>query len=327
VVRVGRFGPYLQRNGETANLPDDMAPDELNLAKAIEMLEAPSGDRDLGKDPDTGLPVYLRDGRFGSYVQLGDAGDGKDKPKTQSVLKSMSADSVTLDDALRLLSLPRTVGNDPAGEPIEAFNGRYGPYIVRGKDRRSLEKESDLFTIGVDGAMALLAQPPKRGRQAAAAPLRELGADPVSGGTITLRNGRFGPYVTDGETNASLRTGDDPDSLTPERAHELLQLRRERGPAKGRGRKKVAAKRAKKAPARSKKTAKKKASKKSTPQKTTKKKSTKKKSTAKKTGNKSTAKKKAKTKSASADDDGKSSSKTRKLAAAKAAGVADVTGL
>ncbi len=270
VVRVGRFGPYLQREDQRAKIPEDMPPDELDLAKAVEILEAPNSDRLLGVDPDSGLEVYVKQGRFGAYVQLGQIADGKDKPKTQSLLSSMSADTLTFEEALKLLSLPRLVGHDPDGVPITATNGRYGPYITRGNDRRSLEKEDDVFTVTVDQALALLAQPRQRRQQrAAAAPIRELGTDPVSGGTITLREGRFGPYVTDGETNASLRTGDVPESLTPERAHELLMLRRERGPAKKqkkRAAKKTAAKAApaakKTADKPAKKTAKKKASKK-----------------------------------------------------------------
>ena len=285
-IRVGRFGPYLQREDETCNVPEDMPPDELTLEKAVEMLNTPRGDRLLGVDPDTGLEVFLKDGRFGAYVQLGEHADDGDKPKTSSLLSSQSPENLTFEDALQLLSLPRVVGADPEGVEITAQNGRYGPYITRGKDRRSLEKEEDLFTIGVEGALKLLAQPKRgRGQRAAAPPLRELGADPVSGGTITLRNGRFGPYVTDGETNASLRKGDDPDTLAPERAHELLQLRRERGPSKK--------KRTKKKTAKKKTTKKKTAKKKATKKKTAKKKATKKKTAKKKATKKKAAKKKA----------------------------------
>jgi DNA topoisomerase-1 len=293
-VRVGRFGPYLQRGEDTANLPQQMPPDELTLAKAIEMLNTPS-ERELGKHPETGLPVYLKDGRYGVYVQLGDVIEDEERPKTQSLLKSIDPKTITLEDALKLLSLPRVLGNDPDGEEISAHNGRYGPYIARAKDRRSLENEEDVFTVDVEKALHLLAQPKKSRRNAAAEPLRELGADPVSGGTITLRKGRFGPYVTDGETNASLRTGDDPDSITPERAHELLQLRRERGPVKKKKRptkKKVGKKKtAKKAPSK-KKTAKKATAKKKVAKKKTAKKAASKKKTAKKkTAKKKTAKK------------------------------------
>ena len=162
--------------------------------------------------------------------------DGE-KPRTASLFKSMSPETVTLEDALPLLSLPRIVGIDPAdGEEIVAANGRYGPYVKKGSDTRSLESEEQLFTLTLDEALALLAQPKQRGRRAeAAAPLRELGADPVSGKPIVVKNGRFGPYVTDGETNASLRSADDVETLTDERAAELMAARRERGPAKPRG--------------------------------------------------------------------------------------------
>jgi DNA topoisomerase-1 len=227
-VRVGRFGPYLQRGETTANLPAELAPDELTLERAIAMLDAPSGNRELGNHPVTAERILVREGRFGAYVQQGE-GDAKNKPKTQSLLSSMKASSITLEEALMLLSLPRVVGQDPEGRDITAHNGRYGAYIARGEDRRSLESEDQIFTVTVEHALKLLAEPRKIQRRAAAAPLRELGLDPVSGKLITLRQGRFGPYVTDGETNASLRQGDVPEELLPERAHELLQLRRESG--------------------------------------------------------------------------------------------------
>ncbi|MEM9194915.1 MAG: type I DNA topoisomerase, partial [Myxococcota bacterium] len=232
-VRVGRYGPYLQRGEDTVGIPEDLPPAQLDLEKATELLEAPSGDRELGADPESGKTVYLRSGRFGTYVQLGEVVDGEDKPKTASLLSAMNAEDLSLADALKLLSLPRLVGKDDAGEEITATNGRYGPYIMRGKDRRSLKEEEEIFTVTVPQALALLAEPPRRGRRAAAKPpLKELGDDPVSEKLITLREGRFGPYVTDGDTNASLRTGDDPDTITPERAQELLQLRREKAPTK-----------------------------------------------------------------------------------------------
>jgi DNA topoisomerase-1 len=233
VARVGRYGAYLQRGDDTARLPDDIPPDELTLERALELLQAPNGDRELGLDPATGLPVLVRTGRFGSYVQLGKGGTGKDKPKTGSLLRSMSPETLTLDDALRLLALPREVGVDPqSGETITAQLGRYGPYVARGSDSRGLEHEEDVFTINLEQALTLFAQPRQRRVRAAAALLAEFGEDPHSGKQITLREGRFGLYVTDGEINASLRRGDTPESLTPERAQELLQLRRERGPVK-----------------------------------------------------------------------------------------------
>jgi DNA topoisomerase-1 len=241
VARVGRYGPYIQRGEDTISIPEDLAPDELTVKKALELLSAPSGDRELGKDPATDLPVLVRAGRFGAYVQLGEASAGGEKPKTASMFKSMKPETLTLDEALRLLSLPRAVGADPKdGVAITAQNGRYGPYIQKGTESRSLENEEDIFTVTVDKALALLAQPKQRGaRRAAAAPLRELGNDPVSQKPIVLREGRFGPYVSDGDTVASLRKGDTIEGITPERAQELIAERRERGPSvkkKGRGR-------------------------------------------------------------------------------------------
>ncbi|MGQ0743440.1 MAG: type I DNA topoisomerase [Acidimicrobiales bacterium] len=316
VVRVGRYGPYVSRGADTAAIPPDLAPDELTVPKAEELLAAPSGDRLLGTDPATGLEVVVRVGRFGPYVQRGGTGtdeaptstngaqndsdptpaqpsdgsaDGasepvlvggprepsdsasattrlarpaarteptagaepadrtepvtksarstkdrtpKEKPATASLLKSMSVETVTLEDALALLSLPRLLGVDPVdGVEISALLGRYGPYVKKGTDSRSLASEDDLFTVTLAAALELLAQPRTRGRAAAAPPLRDLGPDPVTEAPILLKEGRFGPYVTDGTTNASLRSGDDPASVTPERAAELLAIRRERGPA------------------------------------------------------------------------------------------------
>jgi len=277
VARVGKYGPYVQRGDDKASIPEDLAPDELTVERAEELLAQPSGDRDLGNDPETGLPVVARAGRFGPYVQLGEVDpSGKTKPRTASLLKTMTLDSVTLDDALRLLTLPRVVGVDPAdGEDITAQNGRYGPYVRKGTDSRSLEDEEEMFTVTLEKALELFAQPKRRGRQAAAAtPLRELGPDPVSGGQVTVRSGRFGPYVTDGETNASLRTGDDADTVTIERAAELLQDRRDRGPSKPKARRSAGRKAA---------GAKKAASRKAAPRKGTAKKAAPGKGTAKKT--------------------------------------------
>ncbi len=265
-VRVGRYGPYLERaDGVRTSVPDDQAPDELTLAVAIELLEKPSDDRELGTHPETGEQVFVKAGRWGPYVQLGEAGgDKKEKPKTASLFKTMSLESVTLEDALRLLSLPREVGIDADGEPVKALNGRYGPYIVKGKETRSLESEAQLFTLTLEEAKALLAQPKQRGRRAASAePLKTLGNDPVSGNVITVRDGRWGPYVSDGETNQSLLKGDTAENMTTERAAELLQRRRERGPAKKRKKKTAKKKTAKKKTAKKKttKTAKKAAAK------------------------------------------------------------------
>ena len=260
VVRNGKYGPYVKRGEDTATLPEGLPLDELTPAKAIELLNAPKGDEPIGVDPDTGLPVYAKTGRFGPYVQLGDPETlpPKQKPKMASLFRDMALETITVDDALRLLSLPRTVGVDPAdNEPVEAANGRYGPYIKKGKETRSLETEPQLFTVTLEEALALLAQPKRRRGQSAAsaAPLKELGDDPATGKAVVVKEGRFGPYVTDGETNASLRTGDSVEEITIDRASELLADRRARGPAKP---KKAAAKK-KKAGAGTKKAAAKKA--------------------------------------------------------------------
>jgi DNA topoisomerase-1 len=230
IARIGRFGPYVERGDERASIPEDIAPDELTVSRAVELLETQNaGDKIFGTDPESGLAVYGRTGRFGPYVQLGEVEEGsKDKPKRASLLKTMSLDELSLDDALRLLSLPRVVGTDEAGVEIVALNGRYGPYIQRADDRRSLEAEEHLFTLTVEQALKLLAEPPRRRGQRNAGPLKELGADPVSGKPVSVRSGRFGPYVTDGEVNASLRQGDSPETMTLERAAELLAGRRER---------------------------------------------------------------------------------------------------
>jgi DNA topoisomerase-1 len=246
VVRVGRYGPYVQRGDDKATIPDDLAPDELTVERADALLATPSGDRELGTDPDTGLPIVAKAGRYGPYVQRGEAGGAKDKPATASLLSSMSLDTVTLDDALRLLSLPRVVGVDPSdGAQVTVQTGRYGPYVRKGAESRSLDTDDHIFTITLEEALQVLAQP-KRGRASAPkGPLRELGDDPASGEPVTVREGRFGPYVTDGTTNASLRVGDAVDTVTLERAAELLQDRRDRGPAKP---KKAAAKKARAKP-------------------------------------------------------------------------------
>ncbi|HEX2154983.1 MAG TPA: type I DNA topoisomerase [Acidimicrobiia bacterium] len=230
VARVGRYGPYLERGEDRASIPDELPPDELSVRRATELIDEGSrGDKILGTDPDSGLAVYARTGRFGPYVQLGEQEEGsKEKPRRASLFQGMDLDSLGLDDALRLLSLPRTVGTDPEGVEILALNGRYGPYIQRGGDRRSLESEEQLFTLTVDEALALLAEPPRRRGQARQSTIKELGDDPVSGKKVTVRSGRYGPYVTDGDVNASLRKGDDPESIDLERAAELLTARRQK---------------------------------------------------------------------------------------------------
>ncbi|MGH9116934.1 MAG: type I DNA topoisomerase [Acidimicrobiales bacterium] len=253
VVRNGRYGPYLQYGDQRASIPDDLPPDELTVARALELLSAPAGDEPLGVDPASGLPLYVKSGRFGPYVQLGDAEtlpEGE-KPRMASLFTSMTPDLVTVDEALRLLSLPRVVGIDPAtGEEITALHGRYGPYLKRGSETRSLDREEQIFTVGLNEAVERFAAP-KYGpgsRRSTPTTLRELGDDPTTSKPIVVRAGRYGPYVTDGETNASLRKGDEVDSLTMARALELLAERRAKGPARPRratnkaGAKKTAAK-------------------------------------------------------------------------------------
>jgi DNA topoisomerase-1 len=289
VARVGRYGPYLQRGEDRVSIPDDLTPDELTPERAESLLEAPSSDRVLGEDPDTGLPIQVRAGRFGPYIQLGEMVDGGPKPKTASLFASMSPATITFEDALELLKIPRVVGVDPAdGQEIVAHNGKFGPYVKKGTDSRSLVSEQQILDVTVDDALALFAQPKTRRGRAAAGPLREMGADPDTGAPMVVKDGRFGPYVTDGTTNASLRKGDDVSELTVERAAELLAERRAAGPS-----------------ARKKAPAKKRAAKKKTPAK---KAAAKKSVSAKKTG----AKKKA---------------PAKKAAAKKASGVDNATGV
>jgi DNA topoisomerase-1 len=275
-LRVGRYGPYLETlaaDGDAAPrrapVPEDLAPDELTRERAAQLI-AEAGNkpqaRELGRDPATGWTIVVRDGRFGPYVtevapEAGGAAGGaaggegaassakpkkKAAPKARnaSLFKSMTPDSVTLDQALRLLSLPRAVGADPAtGEEITAQNGRFGPYLRKGGDSRSLETEEQLFTVTLDQALALYAQAKHGGRAArATAALAELGADPATGKPIVVKDGRYGPYVTDGETNATLPRGEEPAGVTLERAAGLLADKRARGPAPRRAAKKTAAK-------------------------------------------------------------------------------------
>jgi DNA topoisomerase-1 len=240
VVRVGRYGPYLERGDQRVNIPEGVAPDELTAERAAELFDQPSGERALGTDPETGHQIVARAGRFGPYVteqpgsEAGNgAGTGSAKPRTASLLKSMTLETVTLADALKLLSLPRLIG-ELDGEQVTAQNGRYGPYIKKGTDSRSLEREEQLFDVTLAEAKELFAQPKTRGGRtsaAAAPPLRELGADPASGKPMVIKEGRWGPYVTDGETNASLRKGDTVESVTPQRGAELLAERRRAAPS------------------------------------------------------------------------------------------------
>jgi len=225
VVRVGRYGPYIEHGEQRVSLPADIAPDELTPEKMDELLAQPDS-KELGVDPETGVEILVRSGRYGPYVTELLPEGSEEKPRTASLFSSMSPATVTIDEALRLLSLPRVVG-ELDGAPVTAQNGRYGPYIKRGEESRSLESEEQLFTVTLEDAVALLAQPPRRrGRRAAKGPLKELGSDAASGKPIVVKDGRFGPYVTDGETNASLRRGDTPDGITLERAVELLAERR-----------------------------------------------------------------------------------------------------
>ena len=282
-LRVGRYGPYLEDGeGKRANVPADVAPDELTVDKARELFARAADDgRELGVDPVSGHVIIAKDGRYGPYVTevLPDpeevagtaaadsaAADGqsatkpartatstktrrtakaaKPKPRTASLLRSMDLSTVTLEQALDLLSLPRVVGQDPeSGADITAQNGRYGPYLKKGTDSRSLETEEQIFTVTLEQALEIFAQPKRRRGQAAArGPLRELGEDPATGKPVVIKDGRFGPYFTDGETNVTLRRGDDPATVTPERAFELLAEKRAKGPAKKRTTRKTAAK-------------------------------------------------------------------------------------
>ncbi len=231
VVKPGRYGPYVKRGDDTASVPDDLAPDELTVEKALELLAAPKGDEPIGRDPESGLPIYAKSGRYGPYVQLGDADTlpPGEKPKMASLFATMTLERIRVDDAVQLLRLPRVVGTDPVdGQEVLAQNGRYGPYVSKGNESRSLANEEQIFTVTLDEALTLLAQPRQfRGRGPAKPPLREFGPDAVSGRPIVAKEGRFGVYVTDGETNASLGRGDRVDVMTSERAHELLAARRE----------------------------------------------------------------------------------------------------
>jgi DNA topoisomerase-1 len=264
VARVGRYGPYLQRGEDRASIPDDLAPDELTIERAEEILAAPSGDRVLGAHPESGLEVQVKAGRFGPYVQVGELSDGGDKPRTASLFAAMDPATLTFEQAMELLRIPRVVGSDPdTGEEVVAHNGRFGPYVKRGTDTRSLGSEEQLLTVTLDEARALFAQPKQRRGRTAAAPLRELGSDPSTNLPVVVKDGRFGPYVTDGTTNASLRKGDSVESIDMERAKELLAERRAAGPParkkKAAGAKKAAKKTTKAAKAAKKTPAKKKA--------------------------------------------------------------------
>ena len=256
IIRVGRYGPFLQHGESTANIPDGTCPDELTVETASELIaHAEKADEPLGADPETGLPVYMKLGRYGPYVQLGDPDpeDKKKKPKMASLLKGMTPGEISLDLAVQLLQFPKVIGQDADGNDITAANGRYGPYIKRGDDTRSLTATDDLLTLSLARCLELLAQE-KKGFRRTATELRVFEkVEQLDGGNIKMLDGRYGPYVTDGETNASLPKGSDPAALTVEEALDLLEKRRAAGPRKKKKAKKKAAK---------KKTAKKKAAKK-----------------------------------------------------------------
>jgi len=270
IIRVGRYGPYLENGDKRANIPPDLAPDEMTAEKAQELFDAPSGEHELGVDPETDRVIMAKTGRYGPYFTevLPEGSPKSAKPRTASLFSTMTVDTVTLDDALRMFTLPREIGLDPGdGEMMTAQNGRYGPYLLKGKDSRNLPSEEAIFTCTVEEALALYAQPKlRRGRGQAAGPLKVIGADPSTGKEMVVREGRFGIYITDGETNASLRGGDSVETISIERASDLLAERRAAGPAP----KKTAAR---KAPA-----------KKATTKKTVAKKTAAKKAPAKKTG-------------------------------------------
>jgi DNA topoisomerase I len=230
VLRAGRYGPYLERGDQRVPIPEEIPLDELTPEKVLQLLEAPSGDRQLGDDPETGEPVFVKAGRYGPYVQRGEQEEGsRSRPPTASLFASMDPATVTLEEALRLLSLPRVVGEDPdSGMEITARNGRYGPYLKRGDDTRSLETEEEIFTVDLQGALALFAQPKRRRGARSAAPLREVGVDPATGCLVVVRDGRYGLYVSDGSVNANLPKGESPQTITIERASELLARRRAR---------------------------------------------------------------------------------------------------
>ncbi|MDO9175580.1 MAG: topoisomerase C-terminal repeat-containing protein, partial [Actinomycetota bacterium] len=234
VVKPGKYGPYVKRGDDTASVPDDLTPDELTVEVALKLLAAPKSDEPIGELD--GYPVFAKNGRYGPYVQWGAPDNlppGLEKPKMASLFKTMVFERVTIDDAKQLLQLPRSLGIDPAdGAEIVANNGRYGPYVQKGKDFRNIAGEEQLLTISLAEAVEIFSQPKvfRRGggaNMAAKGPLREFGNDPVSGKAVVAKDGKFGVYVTDGETNASLSKGDRLEAMEPERAYELLAIRRE----------------------------------------------------------------------------------------------------
>ncbi len=237
-LRVGKFGPYLERDNDgelqRANVPMDLAPDELTVEKAEELFAIPSGERELGEHPQWGVSLVAKSGRYGAYVTevLPEGSPKTLKPRTASLFSSMNLDTVSLEDALALLSLPRVVGIDPSDEQeITVQNGRYGPYLKKGNDSRTIASEDLIFAITLDEALAIYAQPKQRGRRAAAPPMRDLGIDPSTNMPVVIKEGRFGPYITDGETNATVPSSADPMTLSVDRAFDLLAAKRAAGPA------------------------------------------------------------------------------------------------
>ena len=264
-LRVGQYGPYVEQGERKASLPEDLPPDELTLESALELLKkAETGDEPLGICPDTHKPVFVKSGRFGPYVQLGLADDGE-KPKNAGLLKGMNVEDITLEVALKLLSLPRQVGEHPdSKEVIEAFNGRYGPYIKCGSETRSLPDDVSPLDVQLEQALFLLSQPKRRGRSAPKEPIKTFESSPITEQPVRLLEGRYGPYVTDGETNASLPKGTETETVTFEQALQLLAERAAKGPSrkKKKAKKKATKKKAAKKKSAKKKTAKKKAAKK-----------------------------------------------------------------
>jgi DNA topoisomerase-1 len=239
-LRTGKYGPYIEimvepgsegadENGRRiVNIPEGLAPDELTVAKAQELIDAPIiTDRVMGVHPETGFEILFKDGRYGPYVVLDDP--KAEKPRTASLFKTMSPESLTLDDALQLLSLPRVIGPDPeTGVDITAQNGKFGPYLMKAKDSRSLTSEDQLFTLDLAGAIEIFAQPKYGGRRTAATPLKEFGEDPASGLPVFAKTGQFGLYVTDGAVNATVPKDENLEEMTPDAAFDLLAIRREK---------------------------------------------------------------------------------------------------
>ena len=277
-VRVGRYGPYLEdAEGKRASVPEELAPDELDAEKVKELftISADTG-RELGKDPENGNTIIVKNGRYGPYfteVLPEDAPKGT-KPRTASLFKTMSIETASLGDALKLLSLPRVVGKDPeSGTEITAQNGRYGPYLKKGTDSRSLESEDQIFSLTLEQALEIYAQPKTRRGRTAKPPLKELGTDPNSGKPVVIKDGRFGPYITDGTTNVTVPRASTVEDIDADQAYTLLAEKRAKGPAKKRGTRKTTKKTAAKKSA-AKKPAKKTATKKTTTKRTTAKKTT-----------------------------------------------------